>query len=37
MILDDLVATTSPRKMLVEGDFYVRGGIRTVVRASYEN
>ncbi|MEE2902292.1 MAG: preQ(1) synthase [Myxococcota bacterium] len=36
MILDDLVAITSPRKMLVEGDFYVRGGIRTVVRASYE-
>lgn len=35
-ILDDLVEATSPRKMQVEGDFYVRGGIRTVVRATYE-
>ena len=34
-ILDDLVAATSPRSMVVEGDFYVRGGIRTVVEVSY--
>lgn len=34
-ILDDLVAATSPRAMTVEGDFYVRGGIRTVVEATY--
>ena len=36
MILDDLVAMISPKQMTVEGDFYVRGGIRTVVRADYE-
>lgn len=30
-ILDDLVALTAPRWMEIEGDFYVRGGIRTVV------
>jgi 7-cyano-7-deazaguanine reductase len=35
-ILDDLVATTRPRRMEVEGDFNVRGGIHTVVRARYE-
>ena len=34
-ILDDLVAALSPRAMEVEGDFKVRGGIHTVVRASY--
>jgi len=34
-ILDDLVAATAPRKMLVVGDFYVRGGIHTVVTARY--
>ena len=32
-ILDDLVAAVSPRRMSVEGDFLVRGGIHTVVRA----
>lgn len=31
-ILDDLLAACKPRKMSVEGDFYVRGGIHTVVR-----
>ena len=36
LILDDLVKTTCPRRMWVEGDFYVRGGIHTVVRVSYE-
>jgi 7-cyano-7-deazaguanine reductase len=34
-ILDDLVAVTSPRRLSVEGDFLVRGGIHTTVRASY--
>lgn len=34
-ILDDLVAATQPRSMTVEGDFFVRGGIHTVVEASY--
>ena len=36
MILDDLVAALKPRGMTVEGDFRVRGGISSVVRASYE-
>jgi 7-cyano-7-deazaguanine reductase len=36
VILDDLVAALRPRRMTVEGDFNVRGGIGTVVRASYE-
>jgi 7-cyano-7-deazaguanine reductase len=35
-ILDDLVAAVAPRRMTVEGDFLVRGGIHTVVRASHE-
>ena len=35
-ILNDLVAATSPRSMVVEGDFYVRGGIHTVVEVRYE-
>ncbi|MCB0345034.1 MAG: NADPH-dependent 7-cyano-7-deazaguanine reductase QueF [Bdellovibrionales bacterium] len=35
-ILDDLVAAINPRKMNVEGDFFVRGGIHTVVRATHE-
>jgi 7-cyano-7-deazaguanine reductase len=35
-ILDDLVALLSPRRMTVEGDFAVRGGIHTVVCARYE-
>jgi len=34
-ILDDLVALTQPRMMEVEGDFLVRGGIRTVVIARH--
>ena len=34
-ILDDLVAALAPRSMTVEGDFYVRGGIRTVVEARH--
>jgi 7-cyano-7-deazaguanine reductase len=35
-ILDDLVLATAPRAMTVEGDFFVRGGITTVVTATYE-
>lgn len=34
-ILDDLIAATAPRRMSLEADFYVRGGIHTVVEASY--
>ncbi|MFQ5912759.1 MAG: preQ(1) synthase [Nitrospinota bacterium] len=34
-ILDDLVAACTPRRMEVTGDFSVRGGIKTVVRATY--
>ena len=34
-ILDDLVAALQPRRMTVAGDFAVRGGIKTVVTASY--
>jgi 7-cyano-7-deazaguanine reductase len=35
-ILDDLVTATRPRRMTVEGDFLVRGGIHTVVTAAYD-
>ncbi len=35
VILDDLVAALAPRRMVVEGDFRVRGGISSVVRAEY--
>ena len=34
-ILDDLVALLAPRRMAIEADFYVRGGIHTVVEASH--
>jgi 7-cyano-7-deazaguanine reductase len=34
-ILDDLVALVEPRRMTVVGDFSVRGGIKTVVTATY--
>lgn len=34
-ILDTLVAACRPRRMTVTGDFSVRGGITTRVRASY--
>ncbi len=34
-ILDDLVAAYAPERMEVTGDFSVRGGIKTVVRAAY--
>ena len=34
-ILDDLVAAVLPRRMTVVGDFSVRGGMKTVVTATY--
>lgn len=34
-VLDDLVAACKPLKMRVKGDFYVRGGIHTVVTVEY--
>ena len=36
LILDDLVATCRPKRMTVVGDFAVRGGMKTIVTASYE-
>jgi 7-cyano-7-deazaguanine reductase len=36
-ILDDLVGLLAPRRMTVVGDFSVRGGIKTVVTATYAN
>ena len=35
VILDDLVRAVQPRQMTVEGQFNVRGGISSVVEASY--
>jgi 7-cyano-7-deazaguanine reductase len=34
-ILDDLVAVLAPRWLQVEGDFLIRGGIRTLVTAEH--
>jgi 7-cyano-7-deazaguanine reductase len=34
-ILDDLVTALQPRRMTVVGDFSVRGGIKTLVTATY--
>ena len=36
VILDDLVRALRPRCLTVEGDFRVRGGISTVVQATYQ-
>jgi 7-cyano-7-deazaguanine reductase len=36
VILDDLVKAVRPRRMTVEGDFRARGGISSVVTATYE-
>lgn len=36
VILDDLVAVVKPRRMTVEGEFRVRGGISSIVTASHE-
>ena len=35
-ILDDLVKAIQPRFMKIEGDFYVRGGIHTVIQVEYK-
>jgi Enzyme related to GTP cyclohydrolase I len=35
MILEDFVEACDPLKVEIEGDFHVRGNIKTVVRASY--
>jgi 7-cyano-7-deazaguanine reductase len=35
-ILDDLVAACQPRRMVVVGDFSIRGGLKTTVTARYE-
>ena len=35
-ITDDLVRALDPRRLEVEGDFMVRGGIKTVVRVDHE-
>lgn len=36
VILEDFVAACDPLEVRVEGDFNVRGNIKTVVRASYK-
>jgi 7-cyano-7-deazaguanine reductase len=36
-ILDDIVEAIRPRQITVEGDFFVRGGIHTVVVASHRS
>jgi 7-cyano-7-deazaguanine reductase len=36
IILEDFVAACDPLKAEIEGDFHVRGNIKTVVRASYQ-
>jgi 7-cyano-7-deazaguanine reductase len=35
-IRDDLVAALSPRSLTVVGDWFIRGGIKTVVTVTYE-
>ena len=35
-ILDDVVKVTKPRKVQVEGDWFIRGGIATKVTVTYE-
>lgn len=34
-ILSDLVTVCAPRQMKITGDFYVRGGIHTIVTVTY--
>ena len=34
-LLDDLVALLRPRRMRIEGEFFVRGGIATTVIVTY--
>ena len=35
-ILVDFVAACNPRRVEIVGDFHVRGGIKTVIRANYD-
>lgn len=35
MILEDFVSACDPLRVEIEGDFHVRGNIKTVVKASY--
>jgi 7-cyano-7-deazaguanine reductase len=34
-IANDLIAVLAPRYLYVEGDFYIRGGIKTVVKVEH--
>ncbi|HEX8195026.1 MAG TPA: preQ(1) synthase [Pyrinomonadaceae bacterium] len=36
IILEDFVRACDPLRVEIEGDFHVRGNIKTIVRASYE-
>ena len=36
IILEDFVAACDPLRVEMEGDFHVRGNIKTIVRASYD-
>ena len=36
IILEDFVAACDPLSMDIEGDFHVRGNIKTIVRAAYK-
>jgi 7-cyano-7-deazaguanine reductase len=36
-ILDDFVKACDPLAVEIEGDFHVRGNIKTVIRASYRS
>ena len=36
VILDDFVAACDPLRVEIEGDFHVRGNIKTVVKARYK-
>ena len=36
IVLEDFVAACDPLRVEIEGDFHVRGNIKTVVRASYK-
>ena len=36
IILEDFVKACDPLKVEIEGDFHVRGNIKTIVRAGYE-
>ena len=37
LILEDFIAACDPLKVDIEGDFHVRGNIKTVVRAKYKS